>query len=146
MTRYFIDMDGTIAEFKESTMDELLSKGYFENLRPNENMLMKVKNLALRNKGNVYILSSVLKESKFAEDEKNAWLDRYLPEIDKAHRIFSKCGEDKSNYVPDINKNDILLDDYTENLLSWEKAGGTGVKALNGINGKGRVWKGARIC
>lgn len=63
MTRYFIDMDGTIAEFKESTMDELLSKGYFENLRPNENMLMKVKNLALRNKGNVYILSSVLKES-----------------------------------------------------------------------------------
>ena len=33
-TRYFLDMDGTLAEWQVGKEAELLSKGYFRNLKP----------------------------------------------------------------------------------------------------------------
>ena len=43
----------------------------------------------------VNILSAYLTDSQYALQEKNEWLDRYLPEIDQTHRIFVPCGSDK---------------------------------------------------
>lgn len=34
----------------------------------------------------------------------------------------------------EITKLDVLLDDYAPNLVNWEKAGGTAIKVINGIN------------
>lgn len=34
----------------------------------------------------------------------------------------------------EITRMDVLLDDYMPNLINWQKAGGTSVKVLNGIN------------
>lgn len=145
--RLFVDMDGTLAEFKNvDTLETLYEKGYFLNLKPNENVISAVKSIIAEDNGiEVYIMSSVLTDSEFALDEKNAWLDEHLPEIDADHRIFPPCGEDKKDYIPgEISGKDFLLDDYTKNLILWEPPG-KGIKLLNGINNTHKTWQGARV-
>lgn len=145
--RLFIDMDGTLAEFKVvDTLETLYEKGYFRELKPQENVIDAVKQFARENpEVEIYIMSSVLTDSKYALEEKNQWLDRYLPEIDAAHRIFPPCGEDKKAYIPGaINQDNYLLDDYTKNLAQWEPPC-IGIKLLNGINHTHGTWQGAMV-
>lgn len=145
--RLFVDMDGTLAVFNPVTrLETLYEKGYFRNLAPHENVVEAVRLLAKRTDLlEVYILSSHLSDSPYALEEKNAWLDQHLPEIDPAHRIFPPCGVDKKAYVPDgIRDSDTLLDDYTHNLLLWSPPA-KGMKLLNGINHTRGTWKGDSI-
>lgn len=160
--RLFIDMDGTLARFHDETtyLERMFEKGFFENLKPFENMVAAVNQMIERNIAEVYILSSII-NSPWCETEKNKWLDKYLPSIDKVHRIFAIgaiCR--KTLYVPnalvyhdeetgktrcDISKYNILIDDYNKNLSEWQAAGGTAIKAKNNINHKGLVgelWQG----
>ena len=141
--RIFVDMDGTLAEWKNVESENVLyEKGYYENLKPNENLLNAIKELIQKGE-NVFILSSFLHDSKYALAEKNIWLDNYLPELPKDKRIFTNYGDDKSIYiVGGINSNDYLIDDYTKNLIEWKEAGGVGIKFLNGINHSKGTWKG----
>jgi hypothetical protein len=67
-----------------------------------------------------------------------------MPNVKTA--IFTMVGENKvqavsKHYGNDIN---ILLDDYSRNLIQWEQAGANwiGVKYLNGRNNKSKQWKG----
>lgn len=144
--RLFVDMDGTLAVFQPTkNLETLYEKGYFANLRPMERVLDGVKQFIVRHpEVEVYILSSYLSDSQFALEEKNSWLDKYLPEIKNDHRIFPPCGMDKKDFVPGgITELDYLLDDYTLNLNQWEPPA-KGIKLLNGINhtrGPGRMKK-----
>lgn len=143
--RLFVDMDGTLAEFRSvDTLETLYEKGYFAELRPQETVVEGIKTFMNENQAaEVFILSSVLTDSPYAAAEKEAWLDRYLPEIDTQHRIFVPCGSPKSAFVPEgIKKSDVLLDDYSQNLHEWK---GKGIKLMNGINGTRGSWQGARI-
>lgn len=145
--RLFVDMDGTIAEFQViSQLEKLYEKGYFLKLKPIENVLDAIKMIIRENPEiEVYVISSVLSDSKYALEEKNKWLDKYLPEIDPAHRIFPPCGEDKKNYViGGVRKTDFLLDDYTKNLILWQPPA-KAIKLLNGINHTIGTWKGNRV-
>lgn len=152
MNRLFVDMDGTLAEFHHvDALEALYEKGYFLKLTPHQNVVDAVKQV-FRNESDisVYVLSAVLADSATARDEKNLWLDEHLPEIDEAHRLFTPCGVDKAayliaNYGIKIDKWDVLLDDYTKNLISWVAIGGRGLKLLNGINDTRGTWHGARI-
>ena len=86
--RLFIDMDGTLVEWKENeSTDVLYEKGYYETLKPNEFLLQVIKGLVKKGE-DIYILSSFLNDSKYALEEKNNWLDKYLPELSKDKRIF----------------------------------------------------------
>lgn len=86
--RLFVDMDGTLAEFKPvDTLETLYEKDYFLNLKPNENVLGAIKQLIAQNDIDVYILSAYLSDSHYALDEKNAWLDKYLPELPQEKEI-----------------------------------------------------------
>lgn len=144
--RLFVDMDGTLAEFKVvDTLEKLYEKDYFLNLKPNENVIEAVRWLVDEENIEVYVLSAVLSDSKYALDEKNKWLDKYLPEIKMENRIFPPCGKDKKDYLPDgIRTDDVLLDDYTKNLQAWEPPA-KGIKCLNGINNTKGTWQGSRI-
>lgn len=146
-TRIFFDMDGTLAEFKKaSKIEELFEKGYFANLKPLNNIVETVKLLNQSPDFDVYILSSVLKDSKYARAEKTNWLKEHLPELNEDQIIYSECGSNKTNFVPGgINPTDILLDDYTVNLLDWQKAGGRPIKVINGINDTLHVWQQDKI-
>lgn len=136
-------MDGTLAEWKNVTSNyELYQQGYYESLRPNEHILNETKRL-IKEGENVFILSSFLSDSAFALEEKNSWLDKYLPELKKENRIFVPYGECKYKYIPNkITSYDYLIDDHTKNLLDWKDAGGTGIKFLNGINHLKGIWQG----
>lgn len=145
--RLFVDMDGTMAEYRRITaLEELYERGYFSGLRPQGNVVAAIRQLARSSSVQVYALSAVLFDSHYALDEKNAWLDRYLPELGQEQRIFVPCGESKALYISSyLCPEDILLDDYTVNLEDWRMHGGTGVKLLNGINHTRRSWDGARL-
>ena len=139
--RLFVDMDGTITVFKKlDTLEVLYEKGYFLNLEPIPNVLNAIKQIIQDNAEiEVYILSAVLSDSSYAIEEKNTWLDKYLPEVDVEHRIFPPCGQDKKQYVS-IREKDFLLDDYTHNLNLWQPPA-RGIKLLNGINHTKGTWQ-----
>ena len=143
-TRFFVDIDGVLAKFQQvDTLETLYEKGYFLNLEPVENAINAVKIIKAEHPEiEVFILSSVLSDSEFALQEKNEWLNQYLPEIDMEHRLFPPCGANKASYVPDgIGETDFLWDDYTHNLSAWEPPA-RGIKLLNGINHTNETWSG----
>lgn len=146
LNRLFVDMDGTLAEFnKVDTLERLYEKDYFLNLKPQMSVVMAVNDIVLNHpEVEVYILSAVLSDSKYARTEKNQWLDKYLPGIDEKHRLYPTCGEDKAFYIRQnlgsISASDYLLDDYSKNLHLWEPPA-KGIKLMNGINGNYGTWE-----
>ncbi len=164
-TKIYIDMDGTIARFHDENLylERMFEKGFFAGLKPFDNAVDAIKRI-IDNHPNVdvYVLSAAI-TTPYCLAEKNAWLDKYLPNIDNEHRLFvenpstdkSLCvpgsylyKDDNGKYRNKISENDILIDDYNKNLIEWQKAGGTSVKAKNNINHKGlhgELWKGEII-
>lgn len=127
-TRLFIDMDGTLAVWKQATyFEDLLQPGYFRDLPPYQTVLDAVKILCTtKPELDVYALSAYIPENQYAVSEKNAWLNAYLPEIDSEHRIFVACGSSKARAAanrlktPCIDNSFVLLDDYSVNLHEWK--------------------------
>ena len=144
-TRYFLDMDGTLAEWQIGKEAELLSKGYFRNLRPTF-FLQPFREFAKTHADRCYILSHCLTDGYAAED-KTGWLNEHFPEIPVTQWFLIPCGVSKADFVMDlfhldqIPENWILFDDYSKNLHAWDSAGGTGLKCYNGINGNHGTWK-----
>lgn len=146
--RIFIDIDGTLAKWTPvAAFEELLRPGFYRGMAPNLQVVTAANLLANGHSDEVevFTLSAYIKEHGMAVAEKDAWLDAYVPVIDKAHRIYCHCGEDKSLYVPDgIDATDILLDDYSTNLHAWRKKG-RALKLLNGVNATKGTWTGALV-
>ena len=141
--RLFVDMDGTLAVFQQlDKLETLYEKGYFLKLEPIINVVQEVQEIIKNHPEiEIYILSACLTDSDYAIDEKNQWLNQYLPEINQDHRIFPPCGTDKKMYIPGgVRSNDFLLDDYTQNLCLWQPPA-RGIKLLNGINHTHETWE-----
>ena len=137
--KIFIDMDGTLAEFRKAEhLEDLYEKGYFLDLKPLKFLDTANKLISFTN--NVFILSAYLHDSKYALEEKKIWLKKYMPELKAESCIFVPCGKNKADYVPNLNQDCFLIDDFSLNLLCWEESGGTGIKMLNGINGSKGTW------
>ena len=150
--RIFVDMDGTLARFHDENkyLERMWEEGFFEQLKPFENAVDTVKMLAQDPSVEVFILSAAIEgEPPYCVAQKHAWLDRYLPEIDQQHRIFTAVGENKAELIPQgIRKTDVLIDDYNKNLDEWQHYGGHSIKFVNNINHKGLVgelWQGDLI-
>lgn len=151
--RLFVDMDGTLARFHDEVqyLERMYEPGFFRDLQPFRGAVESVKEFIKQNPDKeVYILSSALPgDPPGCDKQKNVWLDRYLPEIDSAHRLFPEMGVDKSSIIPGgIRATDVLLDDYNKNLEEWRSAGGHSVKFVNNINDQARIgkrWDGDRL-
>ena len=145
MRRLLIDMDGTVARFYEQAkcIEKMYEPGFFSGLYPYENMIEAVKLLLKRDDLELYFLSSVDGESARA-DKKN-WINMQLG-ID-VPCMFCNTDRSKAGFVLEtlgpITKTDYLLDDYSRNLLEWEEAGGTALKFINELNGRG--WNGSNF-
>lgn len=144
--RIFIDMDGTLAVWKlAAALEDLYQKGYFRNLAPNQNVVDGCRLLVESEISEAYILSSFLSDSEYAVAEKCQWLDEHFPELKGSNRVFVPCGIAKTEAVPGgLRDDDVLLDDYSVNLLPWSERA-IGIKLLNGINHTKGTWKGACI-
>ncbi len=140
--RLFVDMDGTLCQWKDcEKYEDLYEPGFFSSMLPNTALVDAIKIIFLQNEIVIYILSAALADSDCAVKEKNMWLDLHLPEVDHDHRIFVSTDIKKYAAVPGgIRPTDILLDDYSKNLHEWsEKA--VAVKFLNGVNGTNGTWE-----
>lgn len=151
--RLFVDMDGTLARFHDEVqyLERMYEPDFFQNLKPFRGAVETIREYMREYPdAEVFILSSAVPgEPPGCERQKQAWLDKYLPEIGRAHRLFPEMGTDKSTVIPGgIRKTDVLLDDYNKNLDEWRSAGGVSVKFVNNINDKaliGKRWDGARL-
>ena len=98
--RIFVDMDGTLARFHDEVgyLERMFEKGFFSGLQPFQQAVQAINDLARYSKDcELFILSATVDgEPPYCCDEKNQWLDRYCPEIDQAHRLFTKIGISKS--------------------------------------------------
>ncbi len=160
--RLFVDMDGTLAEWRNislniqadeereyilSVLNEiLLHPGYYLSLKPHKEMVRAIE--LLTQEYDVYILSCAIEKNGVPSPttEKIEWLNKYLPCIPKNHRIFVPDGKNKADYIPGgIKPDDFLLDDYTKNLKAFEKSGGCGIKVCNYVNGSNGRWSGSQV-
>lgn len=140
--RLFIDMDGTLAEYRTfESMEQYFQKGYFSSLKPLQNVVDAIKEFHKNNPDvEIFILSACPADSD-APSEKNEWLNKYLPEVKTENRIYTIIGQNKRDFIPGgITRNDYLLDDYPHNLHDWCKEG-SGIKLFNGLNANSEKWQ-----
>lgn len=144
--RIFLDMDGTLANFPDITtnkhlLDDMYQKGFFENLEPLP-FLHEMNKVAALFPENIFVLSACI-DSPFCKPEKIQWLKKHLPAACKENVIFTTTRRKKSAYIAEklyggkrrrLSKYDILIDDYSKNIIEWENAGGTAIKFKNGYN------------
>lgn len=127
-TRYFFDMDGTLAEWREINLkineseeianinniqkrlyDILKSPGYYKTLKPQQEVVDLANKLIDEGK-EVFVLSCFIPNSPCVR-EKKEWLYQYMPKLNVDNQIFipDGYGEEKHNYIPLVYKaiNDI---------------------------------------
>ena len=138
----FVDMDGVLARWDTTaSLEDTYKDGYFSK-REEEPKIKELIRTLIACGHKVAILSAVYPTGTAAAD-KDGWLDEHgLPDV---RRIFVPYGKDKHDYIPKLDEPMVLLDDFSQNLHTWEQAGHIGVKFLNGINGTHGTWKGCSI-
>ena len=148
MKKIFLDLDGTVARFnvKNALQRFETEKGFFKNLKAYKG-IEAIDEMAKA--GNVYIISA--SPNSNADFDKLAWCSKYLPNVPFENICFCRIGTNKVEEVEKVleikvDKDCILLDDYTKNLRDWEQAGGTGIKRLTSVADNSRgLWKGLAI-
>ncbi len=157
--RVYIDMDGTLCRFHDvehKYIERMWEQGFYLNLQPFEEFLKAISLCIDRNPDTeFFILSAILEtEPPFAEAEKREWLHTNLPQLIDDHMLFVPAGTDKTDFIPNMDADCILIDDYNKNLSEWRQKGGTAIKFINDINDrglgayggeKGNIWDGERI-
>ena len=112
--RLYLDMDGTIVHYDVGKADDYHTK------RPLIDRINKIKDInKSMNNIELYILS-IGHEQKHI-DQKNEWLDKYLPEIPNDNRVILirniygqiSSADIKKNYINNLKTDDtiILIDD-----------------------------------
>lgn len=148
MIKLFLDLDGTLAKFnnKKNALERFDNEiGFFATLKPYK-YIEYVNELALCDNVDIYIISAT--PNTQADNDKMIWINKYLNNIKKENICFSRIGQNKAQIIKDklnidINKNCILLDDYTRNLNEWEKFNGIGIKRLTSkANNSTKKWTG----
>ncbi len=143
----FLDMDGTLYEWRQIPSEEVLwEEGYYLGLSYYKNVREAVRLLSEQSQVVLYIASHYL-PSEYALEEKRAAMKRDFPEIPESRQIFIPYGADKAEYImarfgqiDRLPEEFILLDDYSKNLHSWKKHGGTAIKLRNPVNGNCGTW------
>ena len=148
MKKIFLDLDGTLAKFNVRNALKRFDneKGFFAKLGAYKN-IEKINEMAKA--GNVYIISASPNEQ--ADNDKMIWIKKYLPNVKIENIVLCRLGENKAKIIENkynikIDKNCILLDDYTKNLTEWETVGGVGIKRLTTVSDNSRkLWKGLTL-
>lgn len=147
MIRLFLDLDGTLAKFNvpNALKRFAIEDKFFYNLKPYKN-INYINRLAHQDNIKVYIISA--SPNIKADIDKKEWIQEYLPTVSSSRVVICRVGENKAEVIKNrlgfsLDKDCILLDDYTKNLTEWESAGGCGIKRLTSVadNSTGK-WKG----
>lgn len=148
----YFDLDGVIFQYEKTAYQgddpifDRLGQHYFRHVPPDPLMKNAVNQL-LRFKDtdridNIYFISSISPQHEIYLEMYRDKLESLKEEFDEKYAFehFIACYKNKADIVKAIhnkehlNINDILIDDYNENLKQWRDAGGTAIKYINGIN------------
>jgi len=141
MKNLYIDMDGTVAKFYEDEhcVENMYEPDFFFKLKPYENFVQAI--LILKRKYSDLISLKILSAAPtiHAVESKKSWVLVHLGDLPG---IYCLVGADKAAVVYQetghvINQDDVLIDDYSKNLIEWREAGGHPVKFRNEFNGQG---------
>lgn len=122
--RVYLDMDGTIVHYDVGNADNYHIK------RPLTNRINKIKEIAETMDNVSFYILSIGHEQKHV-DQKNEWLDKYLPLIPKDNRVIIirnihgqiTSADLKKNYINNLKTDDVivLIDDDPRILGSLNK-------------------------
>ena len=143
MNKLFLDFDGTLVEFKYVGADQYSAPKYIFSLEKHNNVIQAIKYIIRNEMMEVFLVGAVLPYEHCITD-RDEWFDRFLPEVDKAHRIYTPVGAKKADYI-NISKGDVFLDDWNGNLNELKHTNVEPVKLVNRVNDVHRTWDGARI-
>ena len=135
----YIDMDGVQTVYnKDDLVDDMKKPGYFISRQPHEQVLDFIRALDEDPRFSVTVLSAVFCDAH-SVFEKATWL--YTNGISDVNCMFVPCETKKCDYV-DGSQMNVLIDDYSKNLIEWEAAGENfrGIKFLNEANGINGTW------
>ena len=136
----FFDMDGVLCEYNPNdSVEKMMQPGYFSSREEIVMMTSVLRKLKNDNRFHVRILTAVFPE-EHNRREKLEWLKKLG--LEDVEVCFTPVGESKLSYI-DTKGVNILIDDYTLNLLSWQSGGSDfiGIKFYNSINGRHGTWK-----
>lgn len=147
MLKLFLDLDGTLAKFnsKKNALKRFDNeKGFFSSLKPYKNIEV-INELATCGNVEVYVISATPNEQ--ADQDKMIWIKTYLNQIKQENICFCRLNENKAKVIKnklniEIDKECILLDDYTKNLIEWKNLNGIGIKRLTSkADNSRKIWK-----
>ena len=142
----FFDQDGTLSCWRWVDIDEVKKEGYFRSGLPHDNVITASGILTLMGCA-VGTYGAAWLEDGHSVDDKDYWMDMHAPHIPKKNRIYVPCGSEKAAFFEEktgrrITPSDILIDDNSDVLRSWESYGGTGIKVRTPENGRYGTWTG----
>ena len=147
MLKLFLDLDGTLTKFnsKKNALKRFDNeKGFFSSLKPYKNIEI-INELATCGNVEVYVISATPNEQ--ADQDKMIWIKTYLNQIKQENICFCRLNKNKAKVIKDklnieIDKECILLDDYTKNLIEWKNLNGIGIKRLTSkADNSRKIWK-----
>lgn len=139
----YVDLDGTLAVWRQaSSIEELYEAGYYADLPEHSNVADAIR-IIMRERPDITVrtMSAYFTDSAFALRDKHTFIDRVLPALPADNRIFVPYGKNKADYIAPGDKQ-ILLDDYTRNLMQWRESGYSGIKLITDINHTRGTWDG----
>lgn len=152
---FYFDMDGVLATWQTNLLHDfvmpdgdVLPKGspvtdelwnnpdthYYASIPPYQSFVDYINEELCKNPElEVYVLT---KSPVFAFDDKLNWLKENIPNLPEENVLILPYRDNavKSKYVPRIDENTYLFDDFSPNLRQWEKAGGRAYNVCNGVN------------
>ena len=132
-------MDGVLAKFEPASIEEMTSPGFFISRKPDMPVIQMMEMVKQTSGMDVCILSAYL--LPMSKDEKIQWNELFTG-IPLENQFYVPYGQDKNEFLEKfggVKPDDVLVDDFTKNLTTWN---GIGVKLYNGINGSHGTWKG----
>lgn len=150
MKSFWFDMDGVIAKYDVSAYrgDNPLflqvGKHYYRGVKPDEKAIELLRRLNELKDSRVYVLSKVSTnyDNRWEQsNDKREWLSIHCPFIGDKQiytTIHNKSELAQAVVIKDLGRvfcsEDILIDDFNDNLLEWQSSGGTSIKYINSYN------------
>lgn len=144
-------MDGVVAQYERNAYAGnyaedaehhekprfLREPDYFRTCTP-DMTIIKAFSMLNEHNVNIIVLSNIM-DSPIMNghiDGKRTWLCQYMPFIDDFHPIQKPKAEYVSETIlkRSLKPTDILISDFNNDLVPWDRSGGTGVKYINGLN------------